>query len=43
MRGIEGERGQESNVLKLRSVKEITLGSHKGEEFVVNRPLCGLD
>lgn len=43
MRGIKGEGGEESNVLKLRSVKEITLGSHRGEEFVVNRPLCGLD
>lgn len=42
-RGIKGERGEESNVLKLRSVKEITFGSHRGEEFMVNRPLCGLD
>lgn len=41
-RGIKGERGEENNVLKL-SVKEITLGSHRGEEFMVNRPLCGLD
>lgn len=42
-RGIKGERGEESNVLKLRSVKEITLSSHRGEEFMVNRPLYGLD
>jgi len=40
-RGIKGERGEESNVLKLRSVKDITLSSHRGEEFMVNRPLCG--
>lgn len=39
----KGERRDENNVLKLRSVREITLSSHRGEEFMVNRPLCGLD
>lgn len=29
--------------MKLRSVKEIAFGSHRGEGFMVNRPLCGLD
>lgn len=35
-RRIKGERRGENNVLKLRSVREITLSSHRGEEFMVN-------